>query len=125
VRSLAKADGWGAGRECLAAGREGAPSPQRVRRKRTGRNKVNEQSGSRRKEKKQKSDEEKEQRNTNGTEKGMVMMTKRRMEKTKQGRKEEKRRIIVGGIRVATNEVGNGLMMLLMIVRHIENGKEE
>jgi hypothetical protein len=109
----------------LAEAREGAPSPQRVRRKCVGRNKVNEQSGSRRKEKKQKSDEEKEQRNTNGTEKGMLMMTKRRMEKTKQGRSEEKRRIIVGGIRVATNEVGKGLMMLLMIVRHIENGKEE
>jgi hypothetical protein len=109
----------------LAAGREGAPSRQRVRRKSVGRKKVNEQSGSKKKEQKQKSDEEREQGNANGTENWMVMMTKRRMEKTKQGRKEEKRRIIVGGIRVATNEVGKGLMMLLLIVRHIENGKEE
>jgi len=52
----------------LAAGREGAPSPQRVRRKCVGRNTVNEQSGSRRKEKQQKSDdEENKQINTNGT----------------------------------------------------------
>ena len=53
------------------------------------------------------------------------MMTKRQMDKTKHGRNEEKRRIIVSGIRVATNEVEKGLMMLLMMVRHIENANEE
>lgn len=54
------------------------------------------------------------------------MMTKRRMERTEQGRNEEKRRIIVSGIAVASNEVEKGLMMLIMMmVRHLENGNEE